>query len=80
MLQLARQPQVYIALQEYRFDWTRNEVMKFIEMWNEGKSIWDLAKRFRRSKIECAVLIMDLAEKGEIKPRKTGLFGSDEGD
>ena len=48
------------------------------QMYHEGKSIFEICERLNRPQIEVAVLIMDQADKGKIKPRPSGLFGEGE--
>lgn len=44
-------------------------------MWNAGKSIGEIGKRFSISSANVALVIMDLEMAGKIKPRSSGVFG-----
>jgi len=63
----------YIALGNYDFLWSEEELKDFREMWNEDLPFNIIARRLERRQIEVAVLIMDQAEQGIIKKRKIGL-------
>jgi hypothetical protein len=65
----------YIALEELDFTWSMEEVFEFEKMWNEGKSLMEIAEHFGRTHEEVAVLIMDRALKGKIKKRESGIWG-----
>ena len=47
------------------------------QMYQAGKSIFEICERLNRPQIEVAMLIVDQADKGKIKPRKTGIFGNE---
>jgi hypothetical protein len=66
---------IYIALEDADFEWSLKEVWEFERMWNEGKSLIEIAEHFGRTHEEVAVLIMDRALKGKIKPRSCGIWG-----
>lgn len=59
-----------------KWTWKESELMRFREMWNEGESIHDIAKVFKTNKRSIALVVMDQAELGEIKPRLNGLLGN----
>ncbi|HEX7065893.1 MAG TPA: FeoC-like transcriptional regulator [Bacillales bacterium] len=63
----------YIALEEMNFVWTKRQVKKFVWMWRSGESLNEIARHFKRDPDECGLLLMDLARKGKVKPRKGGL-------
>lgn len=65
----------YIALEETNFTWSMEQVEEFETMWKEGHSLVEIAKHFKRTHEEVAVLIMDRALSKSIKPRKNGIFG-----
>lgn len=72
---LKRRRKIYVALEEYDFTWDEFELIDFIRMWKEGLPLKDIAEHFKRKPIECVLLVMDLAERGKIRPRIHGLFG-----
>jgi hypothetical protein len=69
-----------IALMDLDFQWSHAQVSSVTQQWGAGVDIRDIAKSVRgkemRHVVETATLIMDLDMKGEIKPRKGGVFGS----
>ncbi len=60
-----------------KFDFTYDQIQVFIEMWNAGKSIGEIGKRFSISSANVALVIMDLEMAGKIKPRPGGVFGTE---
>lgn len=69
-----RRRQLYIACEDLDFVWSLSELRKFREMWNEGYSIVDIADELDRPQEEVAILILDQSNKGNIQPRKNGIF------
>lgn len=71
---------VYIAGEQFRYDWTESDVNEFIVAYKDLRGlgmrdygvIMDLAKLFRRKPEEVAILIMDLGERGYIGPEGKG--------
>lgn len=51
------------------------QVSDFVLMWNEGISIENIAKRFKRRPLEVLLLMLDQVEEGKIELRSTGIFG-----
>ncbi|MCP1124588.1 helix-turn-helix domain containing protein [Bacillus sp. 3103sda1] len=64
---------IYVALEEANFLWDERDVVLFRKLWNEGMSLPELAKRLRRHQTEVALLILDQADKYQIKSRPLGL-------
>ncbi|WP_434800809.1 helix-turn-helix domain containing protein [Bacillus cereus] len=64
---------LYIALEELDLVFDENEVIRFQEMWKEGKSFIEIAVDMGRHQLEIAALIMDQADKKLIKSRPMGL-------
>jgi hypothetical protein len=64
---------MYIALEELDLVFDESEVIQLQEMWKEGKNIIEIAKELGRHQLEIAALIMDQADKNEIKSRPMGL-------
>lgn len=48
------------------------ELKAFVEYWEEGLSLTEIAKKMRRTNSEIALLIFDHAERNIILPRKEG--------
>ncbi|WP_060210333.1 hypothetical protein [Sporosarcina koreensis] len=59
-----------------KWTWKESELAKFRKMWNDGDHIQDIAKAFNTNKRSIALVVMEQAELGEIKPRAGGLFGN----
>ncbi|HDR5307702.1 TPA: helix-turn-helix domain-containing protein [Bacillus anthracis] len=64
---------MYVALEELDLVFDESEVIRFQEMWEEGKTFIDIAKELGRHQLEIAALIMDQADKNKIKSRPMGL-------
>ena len=84
-------PLQVIVLDDLDFSWTIEEIEKVRELWKKGINIVDIAQRVRKKNTdfyrkeqdainETALLIMHLDRKGQIKPRKGGIFGSSKGE
>ena len=65
----------YIALEDLNFDWALKDIQKFDHLWNEGKSLQEIARILKRPQDEIVVIILDRARKGKIQKRKNGIFG-----
>lgn len=66
---------IYIALEDMDFTWNEDEVLEFDRMWNEGLSLYDIARAFDRDPDEVALLVMDRVRSGYIRKRKNGIWG-----
>ncbi|MFY0147850.1 helix-turn-helix domain-containing protein [Bacillus cytotoxicus] len=64
---------LYIALEELDLVFDESEIIRFQEMWKEGKSFIEIAKELKRHQLEIAALIMDQADKNKIHSRPMGL-------
>lgn len=64
---------MYIALEELDLVFDESEVTRLKEMWNENKNTLEIAKELGRHQLEIAALIMDQADKNNIKSRPMGL-------
>lgn len=67
---------IYTALEDLDFHWDLKEVLEFDHMWNEGLSLWDIARAFGRDPDEVAILAMDRIRQGAIQMRPGGAFGN----
>lgn len=74
---IAAQEQTHVLMDELDIDWvfTRSEVQKFRTMWSADMSIDSIAKELERKPLEIGLLIIEQAERGEIKVRQQGIFG-----
>lgn len=70
-----RKEPTYPMLDKYDISSCRSEDEICCQMYKAGKNIFEICERLRRPQIEVAVMIMDQADKGKLKPRKTGIFG-----
>ncbi len=67
--------EVYIALDNLDFYWHQNEIVNFRKMYRDGKSVFTIAEYYDRPQEEIAILMMDQAMKGYIRPRPSGGYG-----
>lgn len=65
---------MYIVLDDVNFDWNMKQVRSIEEMYRQGISIQDMAKKIKRTKLEVALLVIDRAEKGYIKAKEFGVM------
>ncbi|WP_409162493.1 helix-turn-helix domain containing protein [Paenibacillus sp. KR2-11] len=65
----------YIALEELNYFWDEEDLPIIDRMWNEGRSLWDIADRFHRDPDEVVLLIMDRRRQGLINNRPGGSLG-----
>jgi hypothetical protein len=65
----------YIALEDLNFAWLEEEIVTVIQMWSEGRPIWDIADALKRPQEEVVVLLIDMSMKGGIRKRTGGVFG-----
>ncbi|MCM3111654.1 helix-turn-helix domain containing protein [Lederbergia lenta] len=66
---------IYIACENFNFIWTEDEVFDFECMWDEGKTLLEIAEYFNRPEMEILFLAADRAELDKITDRKGGLIG-----
>ena len=60
---------MYISCENLDFTWQASELKQMKELWQEGVSMWDIAKRMKRNPMEVINLSWDLLEKGLIERR-----------
>lgn len=51
------------------------EIADFMELWEGGISLLNIARKLRRKPVEIALLIIDLELSKEITPRDSGIYG-----
>lgn len=66
---------IYTACEDLEFQWDLREVENFDKMWNEGLSVWDMARAFGRDPDEVTILVMDRIRQGKIAERPGGVWG-----
>jgi hypothetical protein len=54
---------------------TNEQVSDFVLMWNEGISIENMAKRFKRPPLDVLLLMLSQVSEDKIELRRTGIFG-----
>ena len=65
---------IHIALGDYNFDFTDQELILFKRMWEDDQSINEIAKRLKRDTVEIIILAMDQWLANQIKSRQRGIF------
>lgn len=70
-----RRDNIYIALEDLDFIWSRKEVRQFDCMWEQGLGVHDIAKVLGRDPDEVFILAMDRVRKGAISKRPGGIYG-----
>lgn len=58
-----------------QFDFTLKQIEMFIGLWNADIPINRIAKKFRISNANAALIVIDLEMAGRIEPRAGGLLG-----
>jgi hypothetical protein len=60
---------IYIPLEDEEFDWfwDLEDVLEFDELYQQGKSIQEIAEYFGRTHEEVAILVIDRALKNKIR-------------
>ncbi len=72
---VAKYERKHIACDGLNFEWTDTQIEEFIYLWQEGTTLIDLSKYFRRKQEEILLLALDQAMLEEIEPRQGGLIG-----
>jgi hypothetical protein len=68
--------ELYIACDQFDFDWTVNAVTKFDEFWKAGNSVQEIAQIMKRDEIEVFMLYLDRVYRNKIDPDMRRVFGS----
>lgn len=53
----------------------KEEINDFLEMWNAGISVSNIAKKMKRNTSEIVLLVFDHAERNILPPRDEGIYG-----
>ncbi|GKV70264.1 hypothetical protein NCCP2716_27620 [Sporosarcina sp. NCCP-2716] len=74
---VAKHEPIYLLFEDadIKWKWIESELIRFRELWKEGKGIKELASEFRTNQKSIALAVMDQAEAGHIRQRDGGLFG-----
>ena len=69
---------IYLALEDVEIDfvWDESDVLDFDKAWQDGLSLWDIARAFDRDPDEVLLLALDRIRKGFINKRKNGVYGN----
>ena len=67
----------YIACEDYDFTWSDEEIKRFRQMWRQGISLPNMAVELGRHQNEVAILVIDQEDKGYIRQRPGGVFGTE---
>lgn len=67
--------ELYIACEDMDFSWYQWEIDTVIEKWTNNHCITEIADALDRDCDEVAILLIDLARKEKIQPRKGGIWG-----
>jgi hypothetical protein len=65
-----------IILPEAKMDYMPKQIKRFIEMWNEGYHIGDIAEKLWVTNYEAALVVMHCELEEWIQPREGGLYGT----
>ncbi len=60
---------------EFNLSWNESDVERFRDMWNNGISVQEIAKKFGRHPVDVVLLVIDLAEQEKIEHRPSGIYG-----
>jgi hypothetical protein len=64
-----------ILLPEAKMDYSPKQIKKFIELWEKGITLGDIAEQFWVANYEIALLVIHCELEGWIQPREGGLLG-----
>lgn len=65
----------FIDSETVSFAWDESNVERFLDFWNEGISVKEIAKRFNRNPIDVVILLLEMGEEERLEQRPTGIFG-----
>lgn len=65
-----------ILFPDAKMDYSPGQIKRFIDMWNEGWPIGEIAKKFWLKNYEVVLLIIHCELEGWIGPREGGLQGT----
>lgn len=69
-----KRKKIEIVLEDLDFIWDRAELSEMKQMWEEGKTIYDMAYRFDRKEEEVFLALLHLSRHGRITKRLGGVF------
>lgn len=72
---MKREKKDYIILEDMEFGWNSQKIKKFDQYWNDGVSLWDIARIFEKDPDEISLVAMDRLRNEAISERKGGAFG-----
>ena len=66
----------YICFLDLNLAWMPEEMEKVKRYWEYGLPLWEIVRLLSgRYELEVVLLLLDLAEKGKLKPREGGVLG-----
>lgn len=75
MYMTRKRRKVYVALEDLDLIFDERDLPEMIRMWEDGLSLTDIARSFKRDPDEIACLIMSLARENRIPQRNGGAYG-----
>lgn len=78
MMRAYPEERVNCMLDRYDLSSYPSEERLCAQMYKAGKSLFEICEALHRPQVEVAIMLMDLADRGQLKPRKTGIFGKGE--
>jgi hypothetical protein len=66
--------ELYIACEQFDFDWTIWAVGRFDDFWKSGMNLGEISETMQRNEIEVFMLYLDRVYKGKIKPDMKRIF------
>jgi hypothetical protein len=66
--------ELYIACEQFDFDWTIWAVKRFDDFWTDGMNLGEISETMQRNEIEVFMLYLDRVYKGKIKPDMKRIF------
>jgi hypothetical protein len=66
--------ELYIACEQFDFDWTVWAVGRFDAFWADGMNLGEISETMQRNEIEVFMLYLDRVYKGKIKPDMKRIF------
>lgn len=68
--------ETYTACEDFNFHWRKQDVKRFVELWNEGYSLGAISEALERPDFEVLLLVLDQLTLEEIRQRRSGILGN----
>jgi len=69
-----KRKKIEIVLDDLDFIWDRAELSEMKQMWEEGKTLYEMAYRFDRKEEEVFLALLHLSRHGRITKRLGGVY------